>query len=121
MSLVLDLLSWFLLVSGSILLIISAIGLVRFPDFYSRIQAAGMTDTLCMILVLLGLVLQADSVEVAAKLLFTLVFLFFTAPTASHALTKAARQSKLAPWLSDAGADEGVKKGVDEGGGSSKS
>ena len=115
MSLVLDLLSWLLILSGSILLVISAIGLVRLPDFYSRDQAAGMTDTLCMILILLGLVLQADSLEVAAKLMFTLAFLFFTAPTASHALTKAARQSKLEPWRPDADTD------VDEGGESSKS
>ena len=98
MSLVLDVLSWLLLVSGSILLIISGFGLLRFPDFYSRIQAAGMTDTLCMILIMLGLLLQADSLEVGAKLIFTLVFLFFTAPAASHALTKAARQNKQPPW-----------------------
>ncbi|MBZ0329908.1 monovalent cation/H(+) antiporter subunit G [Halomonas sp. ANAO-440] len=101
MSLVLDLLSGLLLVSGAILVIISGIGVLRFPDFYSRIQAAGMTDTLCMILILGGLMLQSDSLSVVAKLLFTLVFLFFTAPAASHALTKAARQRKLSPWRSD--------------------
>lgn len=101
MSGVLDLLSWALLLSGSVLLIISGVGLLRLPDFYSRVQAAGMTDTLCMILIIVGLVLQTDSLEVGAKLLFTLVFLFFTAPAASHALTKTARQSKLPPWQSD--------------------
>jgi multicomponent Na+:H+ antiporter subunit G len=101
MSLLLDLLSGLMLVSGAILVVISGVGLLRFPDFYSRIQAAGMTDTLCMILILGGLMLQTDSLGVAAKLLFTLVFLFFTAPAASHALTKAARQRKLSPWRSD--------------------
>ncbi len=105
MSLMLDVLSGFLLLSGSVLLIISGFGLLRFPDFYSRIQAAGMTDTLCMILIMLGLMLQADSLEVGAKILFTLVFLFFTAPAASHALTKTARQSKLRPWQSDKGGE----------------
>lgn len=110
MSMVVDLVSGFLLVSGSILLIISGIGLLRFPDFYSRIQAAGMTDTLCMILVVLGLLLQTESLEVGFKLLFTLVFLFFTAPAASHALTKTARKSKLRPW-----------QPADKGGESSKS
>ncbi|MCG6657678.1 monovalent cation/H(+) antiporter subunit G [Halomonas campisalis] len=101
MSLLLNLLSGLMLVSGAILVVISGVGLLRFPDFYSRIQAAGMTDTLCMILILGGLMLRTDSLEVGAKLLFTLVFLFFTAPAASHALTKAARQCKLSPWRSD--------------------
>ncbi|QTF93579.1 monovalent cation/H(+) antiporter subunit G [Halomonas sp. BM-2019] len=102
MSLLLDLVSGLMLVSGAILVVISGVGLLRFPDFYSRIQAAGMTDTLCMILILVGLMLRADSLEVAAKLLFTLVFLFFTAPAASHALTKTARQRQLTPWRPDA-------------------
>lgn len=98
MALVLDILSWILLLSGSALLIVGGIGLIRMPDFYSRIQAAGLTDTLCSILILLGLTLQADSIPVAAKLLFTLAFLMFTGPTAAHALAKAARHDGLEPW-----------------------
>lgn len=98
MSVVLDILSWILLLAGSVLLIIGGIGLIRMPDFYSRIQAAGLTDTLCSILILLGLTLQADSIPLAAKLLFTLVFLLFTGPTAAHALAKAARHDGLEPW-----------------------
>jgi len=114
MSLVLDILSWIMLVSGSVLLVIGGIGLIRFPDFYSRLQAAGITDTLCSILILVGLLLQAESIPVGAKLLFTLLFLLFTAPTASHALAKAARHRKLEPWQPGKGQDQ-------EGGESSKS
>ncbi len=98
MALVLDILSWVLLLAGSTLLVIGGLGLMRMPDFYSRIQAAGLTDTLCSILILLGLTLQADSIPVAAKLLFTLAFLLFTGPTAAHALAKAARHDHLEPW-----------------------
>lgn len=98
MTLVLDIMSWLLLGSGSILLVIGGIGLLRFPDFYSRVQAAGLTDTLCSILILLGLALQADSVPLVSKLLFTLLFLMFTGPTATHALAKAARHDDLQPW-----------------------
>lgn len=98
MALLLDIISIVLLAAGSLLLIIGGIGLLRFPDFYSRLQAAGITDTLCSILILVGLMLQATSIPVAAKLVFTLLFLLFTAPTASHALAKAARHSKLDPW-----------------------
>jgi multicomponent Na+:H+ antiporter subunit G len=52
---------------------------------------------------LLGLLLQADSVPVAAKLLFTLLFLMLTGPTAAHALAKAAHHDQLKPWRSDTG------------------
>lgn len=98
MSLILDIVSVVMLGLGSLLLLIGGVGLLRFPDFYSRIQAAGLTDTLVSLLILVGLMLQADSIPTAAKLLFTLLFLLFTAPTASHALAKAARHGKLKPW-----------------------
>lgn len=103
MTEVLDVLSWILLAIGSLLLIIGGIGLLRFPDFYSRVQAAGLTDTLCSISILLGLLLQATSVPVAAKLLFTLIFLMLTGPTAAHALSKTAHHDLLKPWRGDAG------------------
>lgn len=105
MALLLDILSWIMLGVGSVLLVIGGVGLLRFPDVYSRIQAAGITDTLCAILILIGLTLQADSIPLAAKLLFTLLFLLFTAPTASHTLAKAARHSKLNPWQTGEGGD----------------
>lgn len=100
---ILEALSWLLLAIGSLLLLIGGIGLLRFPDFYSRIQAAGLTDTLCSISILLGLLLQADSVPVAAKLVFTLIFLMLTGPTAAHALAKTAHHDQLKPWRGDAG------------------
>ncbi|MCC5888432.1 MAG: monovalent cation/H(+) antiporter subunit G [Gammaproteobacteria bacterium] len=103
MALALDILSWILLLSGSALLLIGGIGLIRFPDFYSRVQAAGLTDTLCSICILTGLMLQADSVPLAAKILFTLLFLLFTGPTAAHALTKTAHHDGLRPWKQDKG------------------
>ncbi len=103
MTIVLDILSWILLAGGSALLLIGGIGLMRMPDFYSRIQAAGLTDTLCSIMILLGLTLQADSIPLAAKLLFTLLFLMFTGPTAAHAMAKNAHHDGLEPWQSDAG------------------
>ena len=103
---ILDVLSWILIVTGSVLLVIGGIGLLRFPDFYSRIQAAGITDSLCSILILAGLMLQADSIPLAAKLLFTLLFLLLTAPVASHALAKTARHRKLRAWSAPGGEDK---------------
>lgn len=103
MGLLLDIVSWILLLIGSVFLLIGGVGLLRFPDFYSRLQAAGITDTVCAITILLGLTLQADALPTAVKLLFTLAFLLFTAPLASLAMAKAARHSKVDPWQADDG------------------
>jgi multicomponent Na+:H+ antiporter subunit G len=102
MAFVLNTLSWTLLLAGSILLVTGGVGLIRLPDFYSRAQAAGVTDTVCSICILLGLMLQADNVPLAAKLLFTLLFMLLTGPTATHAMAKTARHDRLEPWRSQA-------------------
>lgn len=94
----LDMLSWVLLLAGGALGIIGGIGINRFPDFYSRLHAAGITDTLCAMLILLGLGLQAGWTIAAFKLALIFVFLFFTSPTASHALANAALHDGLKPW-----------------------
>ena len=98
---IIDILSWACLTVGGILGIIGAIGIHRFPDFYSRLHAVGIADTLSAILILLGLGLQAGFSLAAFKLFLIFVFLFFTSPTASHALANAAFHSGLKPELAD--------------------
>lgn len=97
MNLILDVLGWLLLVGGGFFLVVGGIGLLRLPDFFTRLHGAGITDTLGAGLVLLGLATQADSGEVVVKLLLTLGFLLFTSPTATHALAKAALHGGLKP------------------------
>ncbi len=96
---IIDALSWICLLAGSALGIVGGIGIHRFPDFYSRLHAAGITDTLCAMLILLGLGLQAGWSIAAFKLALIFVFLFFTSPTASHALANAALHTGLRPKL----------------------
>ncbi len=96
---IIDILSWICLLAGGVLGIIGGIGIHRFPDFYSRLHAAGITDTLCAMLILLGLGLQAGWSIAAFKLALIFLFLFFTSPTASHALANAALHSGLTPKL----------------------
>lgn len=93
----LDLASAFCLAAGSLFAIIGGIGLLRFPDFYSRLHAAGVTDTLGAALILVGLMLQATQYSVIFKLMLVLVYLLFTSPTASHALARAALQGGFRP------------------------
>ena len=96
---IIDILSWVSLTAGGVLGIIGAIGIHRFPDFYSRLHAVGIADTLSAILILLGLSLQAGLSLATFKLTLIFVFLFFTSPTASHALANAALHSGLKPNL----------------------
>jgi len=109
-----DILSWVLLVFGGMLGVIGGIGIHRFPDFYARLHAAGTTDTLCSILILLGLGLQAGLSLDAFKLFLIFVFLFFTSPVASHALANAAMRSGLKPKLADDVSDDGSHKSLKE-------
>jgi len=96
---IIDILSWIFLVSGALLGIVGAIGIHRFPDFYTRQHAVGITDTLCAMLILFGLVLQAGMSLAAFKLVLIFFFLFLTSPTSSHALVNAAMHSGLKPKL----------------------
>lgn len=96
---IIDILTWLCLSIGGLLGIIGAIGIHRFPDFYSRLHAVGIADTLSATLILLGLGLQAGLSLASLKLILIFIFLFLTSPTASHALANAALHSGLKPKL----------------------
>lgn len=97
----LDVLSWICLLGGAILLLIGAIGVLRFPDFYTRLHAVSICDTLGAGLVLVGLMFQGGLSLVTVKLLLIFYFMIFSGPTAVHALAQAALQSKLKPVVDD--------------------
>ena len=75
-----------------------ALGLLRFPDFYSRLHAAGITDTLGAWLLIAGMMFQAGFSQVTIKLALIAIFLFFTSPTSTHALARAALHAGVKPW-----------------------
>ncbi len=104
----------FLMVLGLFFFLGSGVGLLRFPDFYTRMHAAGKGDTLSSVLLLTGLALYnlhhltTDTVLVGLKIMFIGVFIFIASPTATHAIM-------------DSGYEAGVKpraKGQEEGEGS---
>lgn len=63
---------------------------MRLPEFFSRVHAAGIIDSLGAILILLGLITQSQDILVIIKLLLILLFMMITGPTAVHALARAA-------------------------------
>lgn len=101
MALIIDLVSWALLLSGGAFGIIGAVGMLRFPDFYTRLHASGITDTLCAVLIIFGLMLQSGLSLLTVKLLLILLFLLFTTPTATHALARAAVLDQIEPVLAE--------------------
>lgn len=94
-----------LILVGLFFFFATTIGLLRFPDFYCRMHAAGKGDTLSSSLILLGLAiynlhhLSAGSILVTIKILFILMFIFLASPTATHAIIDAGYESEVKPWV----------------------
>ena len=87
------------ILAGVFFVLAGAVGVLRLPDFYTRMHAAGITDTLGAELVLLGLMVQAGFSQTSLKLVLIAAFLFMTSPTASHAVASAAYKAGLKPLL----------------------
>jgi multicomponent Na+:H+ antiporter subunit G len=104
MSAAVDVLSWILLAAGGLFAIVGALGLLRMPDFYTRVHAASVTDTLGVGFILLGLMLQAGWTLVTVKLAVIGLLIFFTSPAATHALARAALERGVEPLLDKEGA-----------------
>lgn len=98
---VVQILSWICLLGGAGFLLVGAIGVLRFPDFYTRLHAVSVIDTMGAGLVLAGLMLQGGLSLVTVKLILMFYFMIFTGPTAVHALAAAALQAKLKPVIDD--------------------
>jgi multicomponent Na+:H+ antiporter subunit G len=96
MSAALDIASWALLLAGGAFCLVGAVGVLRMPDFYTRVHAASVTDNVGAFAVLLGLALQAGPTLVTVKLVFIALLVFFTSPAATHALAKAALERGVA-------------------------
>ncbi|MBC3765512.1 monovalent cation/H(+) antiporter subunit G [Neptunicella marina] len=101
MDLFISILSGVCMALGGILLISGAVGVLRFSDFYNRLHAAGVTDTLAASLILFGLMLLSEHSGILLKLILILLFVLLTSPTASHALAKAAWKAGLKPDTSN--------------------
>jgi multicomponent Na+:H+ antiporter subunit G len=89
--------SWILLVGGSIFTLIGVIGMLRLPDMFARMHGASLIDTMGVLLILAGLALQSGWTIVTVKLVLIVIFIFYTSPTATHALAQAALWGGLKP------------------------
>ncbi len=96
------------IISGTFFFFTATVGLLRFPDFYCRMQATGKGDTLGALLILTGLAVynlhnefSLSAILVSIKIMFIAVFIFTANPTATHAITKAGLDAGVMPWTKD--------------------
>ena len=98
-----------LTVTGLLFFFATTVGILRFPDFYSRMHAAGKGDTLSSLLMLLALALynfhefDLANLLVAIKILLIVLFIFMASPTATHAIVDAGFESGIKPWTKEPG------------------
>ena len=97
MDMILDVVSWVFIIIGIIFSLIGGYGLITLKDVYARLHAASLIDTFGIGMIFFGLMFQAGFTLVTAKLILILVFVFFTSPTATHALARAAINHDVLP------------------------
>ena len=97
MNIFVEILCWALILSGSFFVVVGAFGTYRFPDFWSRLHAASITDSAGVILLLIGMGIYSGLTLITFKLFVIGLFLFITGPTSTHAVANAALVSGLKP------------------------
>lgn len=93
-----------LIVVGLFFLLVGAIGVVRFPDVYSRSHAVGLTDSVGALFSLSGLALYQGFTANMVRVLMVLVLMYVLNPVMTHAMLRAALRSGLKPWTKGDGA-----------------
>ena len=100
-----DFIATVLLIIGLFFYTAGAIGILRFPDFYSRLHPAGKLDTAGLVLTMSALALHSvaadfslEALLTALKIILIVVFVFLTSPTATHAIVDAGVRAGLKPW-----------------------
>ena len=106
MSIYIDYLAYGLMGLGVLFFFGATLGILRFPDFYTRMHAAGKGDTLSTMLILIGAAMYALNHEpasfhtllIGAKIVFIVNFIFIGNPTATHAMMDAGYETEVEHW-----------------------
>jgi multicomponent Na+:H+ antiporter subunit G len=89
------------MIGGLFFFTTATIGLLRFPDFFTRLHATGKGDTLAVLLFLIGFFLYEGFSLTGLKIVFIAVFMFLAQPTATHALSRAGLRCGVIPWMKE--------------------
>lgn len=93
-----ELLTALFVVSGALFFVSGTLGLLRFPDVYTRLHALTKADNLGLGLVLAGLALQAPSATAVLKLLLIWLLIMLAGASSAHLVARAALQQGLRLW-----------------------
>ena len=99
-----DIIVIFLLIFGLVFFTGAAVGILRFPDFYSRLHPAGKLDTMGSLLMMAALALfnlhhfSLGALLTSVKIMLITVFVFLSSPTAIHGIVDAGVRAGLGPW-----------------------
>jgi multicomponent Na+:H+ antiporter subunit G len=93
-----DILSIIFIVPGLFFLTVSAIGVIRLPDVFSRSHAVSLADSVGAFLMLIGVALHEGLGKNTLKILVVLALLFILNPVIAHATVRAALRSGVKPW-----------------------
>lgn len=103
-----------LILAGGVMAVISAIGILRLPDVYTRSHAATKSSTLAVLLSLSGTFIYFWASEnfVSVRLLLGIAFVFLTAPVSGHLITRAAYRSRVR--LADSSTEDALEEALKE-------
>lgn len=87
-----------LLVVGTALMVLGAVGLVRLPDVYTRTQAASKAGTLGLAVAFAAVALHFRELASTSQAIGVIIFAFLSVPVAAHAITRAAHHAKIPLW-----------------------
>ena len=93
-----DIFSIFLIIIGTALMFVSAIGIIRLPDFYLRMSAITKAATLGLFLLLIGLALYFNILSLTIKSVIIIILVLLTNPVGAHAIARAAYMNGTKLW-----------------------
>jgi multicomponent Na+:H+ antiporter subunit G len=95
-----DMVAGLLILSGALFFAAGTLGLLRFPDVYTRLHALTKADNLGLGMVVLGLMLQAESLAAAGKLLLIWILVLLAGASVAQLIARRAYQKGIKPWKS---------------------
>jgi multicomponent Na+:H+ antiporter subunit G len=107
-EMILIIISVLFMLGGFFFFTTATIGLLRFPDFFTRLHATGKGDTLAVLLSLIGIGIYEGLTLTSLKIIFIAVFMFLAQPTATHAISKAGMRRGLKPWMKEERNDDDI-------------
>ena len=92
--------SYFFFALGIFYMFFGVLGIMRFPDLYTRLHPAGKAGTAGLLSIFIGLILYSGFTPFSLRIILIALFIVITSPVASHAIARGAIESGIKPWES---------------------